>query len=101
MCQQPASCILFSKIAGVIRCYMSRNACQEFGERSNFILIVVRYVCCLRVSKGCMCHGKGGIDISLSVPIVPNPGYWLLIHDCCQPAPFARCGSMSAIVGFD
>src|SRR5215467_13750987 len=48
-----------------------------------------------------MCRSQGGIDIGLSVPIVSNSGDRLLIHDCCQPAAFARCSSLSAVVGFD
>src|SRR5260370_23760248 len=43
----------------------------------------------------------GRFDVSIGITIAANPGYWLLAHHSRQPASFARCGALGAIVRFD
>src|SRR5258708_40368145 len=43
----------------------------------------------------------GCFDVSVGITIAANPGYWLLVHHSRQPASFARCGALGAIMRFD
>src|SRR5260370_38125484 len=43
----------------------------------------------------------GRFDVSIGITIAANPGYWLLAHHSRQPASFARCGALGAIMRFD
>src|SRR6266704_1955667 len=75
--------IILSKIASIIRGYVSSNACQESGKRGNVVLVILFKI----------------RNLGIGIAIDANFGDLLFVHHRCQPVALAA--PQAAIMGLD
>src|SRR5579859_7978820 len=84
--------VVLGKVARIVGGNMPGDACQRLDQRDALVLVFFvregRSVL-FAVRVGFVCVRNGLVYVGVGVAVGADPGDGFLVHDCCQPAPFA------------
>src|SRR6266516_99195 len=95
------ACIFQCEVARVKGCHMPGNSREQTGKRRYVILVLVLCGRRLWITKGRMRDRHGRLYTSIGVAVATGSGDGLLAHHSCQPASFASCCTLGAIIRFN